>query len=677
MKEISNIVKNVIEIKDLNDFHEFWTKYTTDNNLKTEYQNTDFEFEYNVIGKEINHHIIFEYYLIKNKFQQFSRFYMYINISEVKDIDGEYAKFSIYGFLQEKNVECPSDIRVSSIDEGRSLRKSSLSGVLKLLPVMHVNETTFTFLKSPIDGTVWGKIKNAEKCSVDKFENIIIKICWRLLFEQLGAGNKTLGLIRKELFKSEEFFQIIKGTPLITLLIFSMLDYAYREDSVEQYKSLIKDERKLINVSLKKEDFIQDYQNFQKREHFVVHMKLQKQGCDNKTLWANYYTEKKVIHPFIIKEFYEAFAISEGILQLCENIVFHAGTDNKNGEGLLSLYLMNYSNSENIINDRYHEFFLRNEQKVSRSKYYMEVVVADLSGTNICKKLMENNKDFFDEQKKKGKYDSQNLSLKMFFNPDEKEQQFWQSYFSNPTKIINHYGLQIFDSIIGSKNGFLQVESGEFYYNNMRIKKDATMNHGSKYNFLCPISTEVNTSQYIYDSMFEYDYKQALTETVTGNFIDFEVRKAIFLSSHEKEEYVEYIAKKFIDSVDKIIYIDVEDAINLECLVKAALLYIFISKKGSNDGPIYLAFLKCKQYQMLEIVRIIGLFYSKQGENEIMNKVQIYVCGEEPGYEIILTGVTLQEIYNMIVRSTCLRSTMIDNIQVINKLLERVGDDYE
>lgn len=669
-----------IEIFSRSDYNKFFQKYIGDeNSILPKYKGDKFIFQVKFDTEDIDEQLLFDYYLISKQYGLDASFVSEIYLCEIKDDRKRldiYFALSAYGFFQELNKKTCKVIYADG--KKQYFYSGDLKGLKRLVPVFDIDKNTLKFLRRGIDKEEWGKIKSGKSASMNKFDSAAYRLCWRLLYSDVGSGNLHLSEIRKEAFSDEKFYELIEGIPMIALLIFAMLDYSYREDAVDQYKEGIKKYTSLKSITLQKRDFLYEKQSEQNRINYDVDKKLKNEGHDNKTIWA---TEGKVIHPFIVKEIYEAITISEGILQLIENIVFHAGEKPNSGTGLLGLYIRNFEKDKNVLHNKYPQYIDFCERKNIKSKYYLELLIGDLSGTNISRKFMYNNRDFIYKNKEEieqrmlelGNINSVpgTILLNDFFAPSKSKTAFWTAFFSFPDKAINHYGLQIFDSIISSKGGLFAVESGEERYCNIEETGDTSWPKGSRYSIVFPVNGYSSADTNIYDSMFAYDYDMKVDmsanqiKPISGEKVDFSEE------SDKKNEYIKNVEKLIWDKDAQILCFDVKSFKSTECLIKALLLYIFEKKAKCTENQMLIALLNSRTYQIINIARILALYYNKQGRNIKMKKVQIYIRGVNVGEEILFYGENLTEVKNNIAKSACMRGTMFDSLVTVNKVLER------
>ena len=73
----------------------------------------------------------------------------------------------------------------------------------------------------------------------------------------------------------------------------------------------------------------------------------------------------------ITADLFTAWDLSDGILQLLENVVEHAGTD-RNGLGVLSMRIHTYSNAESYLKEKYDQYFKGYENRYKKEYEEMD-----------------------------------------------------------------------------------------------------------------------------------------------------------------------------------------------------------------------------------------------------------------------------------------------------------------
>lgn len=369
------------------------------------------------------------------------------------------------------------------------------------------------------------------------------------------------------------------------------------------------------------------------------------------------------IHNEVLTEMFEMMSVAEGLLQLVENTVFYAD------EGILSIRIM----------------------EDEEGGFSLNVLISDLLGNKISDKFISNIKTRTTLENTKNtmynyligkgyKETLMELKLRSFFSPNDKEKEMWNEYYGIPQNQVHHYGLQIFESILKSKDGkFYVCGHGDNYGENNKY----TLNFpGTSYHISMPLKhmyTEnkniinVNTFEdtISVSSAAEYEIKEICNEVK-------DLLKHLVASKEEKEETIkdimEAILKKCSTNEKSLICIDASkfDNLNVEVLIKGVLGFA-ISHVKNNDRIEFLpiAIVNLTSHQLLESVRIISLFYNKNGISSNMKLVQIYLKGKNVGEDLLLAGDNISSISNNMMKMAMVRGNMFDCISIVKTILRR------
>ena len=314
--------------------------------------------------------------------------------------------------------------------------------------------------------------------------NVLFTACMKYLF---GFDNRStlddylnLFITRIKHYASTEFLDKVKDVSVLSLLIFC----AYNRYNLLERLDAIKESDK-YKGSVKKYT----------KENLI---------------------ENNTYPDFIEDDFVLANAqdMAEGLLQLIENTVFHAGTpDQHNGFGVLSIrifkkgqqskesylnstykcyfeghdnrsridYLTNQETLEDYSSfDRFIRYGDKSANKLSQteldrlkenlkeieirkserasSSYHLEVRLSDNSGKNMCKVFLSNHRNddkpcpFNDSLEYK-------MEISSFFSPNVLEREKWRIFNKESDNVIHHYGLQLFDAMLQSIDGCFLVQS--------------------------------------------------------------------------------------------------------------------------------------------------------------------------------------------------------------------------
>ncbi len=750
----------LIEIRDYDDYRCFFSAFLKDGVLRDLYKGCRFCFEISVETQEaqkVDELIFFYSALIANHFSDDASFVILVKTSQTyQEFTASQDYFRLGTYLMVQNVQHPEvRILIESKERDGFQQKSwptmAVNGMKNLLPLLTVNGDLLKLFQSPVTPGVWEKVKNysTDKISGEKAEEILFYLCHRFLFGEI-EDEDCLNKLRKITFSREDFFRAVQGLPLLSLLVFALFDYQYRTDLAKQYKAEIRGESG-CGVRLVVSDFLNELQDLQKYDRYQAHCRLQEIGLDNKTLLSiapgtlyrkrgaepglvlkkggemvsqtaflkqmleelkesgspatpeydlpkgeNSLLSQLSLHPRLVGELYEAVTVTEGLLQLLENVVFHAQKTSapmaKGGEGtgLLSIHIHRCDPEDGRggteddradLEKHYSEYMASQRELQSgeaggqfrrTTRYYLEIKIADLSTTDIAKKFKDNHRNFINGSSLKGTFAS--FHLKSFFAPTTDENQAWESFYEESAHVVNHYGLQIFNSIVRSKKGFFYVTSQDYLYNNLvegaRLP-NAPFVTGTGYTILLPLHTSYTHEKNIYDSMLGYDLSGTPKRSAAAVCYEEipKMEKSIG-SAKDKESYIDQISRAFEHEEEYLIHvIDASQLSSIECTVKGLIFYIY-HHKGSE---LHFAFIHCKTHEIVNIVRLFSLFYNRQAENKYMKQVQVYIRGEKVGEELLLFGEKLPEVENNIAKIACMRGILYENYEILHDIFRRGG----
>lgn len=369
----------------------------------------------------------------------------------------------------------------------------------RILPLITIDKGNFMFLSariSDIEQRLQKRIgremledlcKRAEseeeetKKMVTVEQKFLLRLCLTCLYGNI-PGFKSFSTYRADYFEREEFRIKVENMPFLAFLIFAVYDRVNHEEVAKEYKVEKGKRENLKKVYMKPEEM----------------------------------PDALPLDDEILADIFNSWDLSDGILQLLENVVEHAGMDNesKTGKGVLSIrihtnsdenvylikefdqYFKGYENSkkeeyekkkegrtiertekqyfrdcheilQNQINSgrfveetvlRDYEIIRNKIDKRRRSrmgtKHFLDIQIADISGKNLCDVFRENLK----VQQYSNREDFENISVRSFFDPDCSEREKFQRYYQDKN-IIHHYGLQIFASVVMNNDGFFRVRS--------------------------------------------------------------------------------------------------------------------------------------------------------------------------------------------------------------------------
>lgn len=405
-------------------------------------------------------------------------------------LSADKARISSYLFLIDKLYSDSGTIKFSK-EKFINTNLQNMDNVAfgKILPLIPINLETYLFLSMDVEHafsfcckgeknkiqfeTTTINKKTYFKENSYKKQNIVndslIRICSYYLFNPGNNPKLPIELIKSRiaLFTSPDFFEKIAGLSVLAFLIFC----AYDKTVAQEIFNKIKPRR-------------------------------QKQGKYTVDEISEIQPDNFAIETAIMN----ASDMADGILQLAENIVFHAGDRKQNGVGFLSFRI--HSNSDSIEDNTYLKSYFpyyfqghddripinsKNDEKSSlaidnyfmenppkkvediekhfanrkmienrrseREKvaYYFEMRLMDCSGKNICDVFKQN----ISERGYTNAASFENITIRAFFSPIEAELDAWIKYSSTSENAVHHYGLQLFDALVQSSDGCIIAHSGE------------------------------------------------------------------------------------------------------------------------------------------------------------------------------------------------------------------------
>lgn len=392
----------------------------------------------------------------------------------------------------------------------------------------------------------------------------------------------------------------------------------------------------------------------------------------------------------------------EGFLQLMQNTIDHS----KYGAGYFYIRIYD-ANDKKHLGKKYQEYMVcqggeqesayKTEQdnaKKATDDIYLEMQIVDYSLMNVPDKFAQNMENRAKKAPTEDKERYKNLlnqksSLKVstFFNPDVEEMAFWREYYDISDNVVNHYGLQLFDSIVSSYQGcFLAVSTSNYIIADEKkcvyasYAEDVCDNRGkyipgTQYSVLLPLrytkaleytalNADINYTELLDESIDTFPLvleKDALVGE--NNTIDERMRKIVEISDSftrqvetETEEKVYYLNLKGI-RVKK----------NWEILCKSIVRFIAKRQRKKNT---YFAILNCSDEDMIEITRMFTIFYDKWGNSKLMEQVQIYLSGIKPENAFLFAGKNLAAVLNHAERLAIAQGVQPECINALTSMLQ-------
>ena len=730
-----------LPIREYSDYQTFFTLFVDAGILAEKYRACRFFFHISLPKtqhEKIDELIFFYFFLIVNRYSNDTQFVATVDIDQpLLDFTSSpnFYRLNTYFYLhlirygrELFRIRTPKQIDLFGEKIGYDSHEWPIKGlryVGNLVPALRVDSELLHILQAPITENDWKYISSASEAisrrsienvytgkQLNKPKQMLLQLCRHFLFGPL-ENEGALTKLRTQAFQLQDFINAVYELPFLALVVFSLFDYTYRIDMAAQYKEKVREKNNSRSVTLRSVDFLSELQDRQKSDHYFAHQELLRAGIDNKTLlmairslasvssFSNDPDENELachftLHPNLIGELYESATIAEGLLQLIENVVFHAGVAPNMGVGLLSLHI--HRRDRDVAGKRssarpddsmdlevhYPEYFDEQKEIEFNSglsspvvSYYLEIKLADLSNTNVPEKFKKNHQEYISSDEASGYrqiFDA--FSLKSFFAPSAKENRAWDAFYRKSSHIINHYGLQIFNSIVRSKSGYFYVTSQNSEFCSIENAKKcptAPKISGTSYTILLPMKSQSSADKNIYDSMLSYNLKDVLISPKPSIVFVYMPNLPDFTSQNQKEDYISSAADSFFVKLtdNAIAVVDISQIASVECLVKSMVFYIYRRAVEEETPTVKFALLNCTTAEIVNIVRLISLFYNRQAESRVMKNVQIYIRGSQIGEEILFYGDSLDEVEHNIAKIACMRGILYENYKVIHDIFRR------
>lgn len=730
------IFVNEIEITNNKDF-ECFEKYVEiineEEHIKKNLQSNSFLFTVDFSKMEyFNEQIIHNYLVLYKKFNQECKLWMDLVLTD--KIGANTTRIRYYLFNLNKEVTDSF-----CINGFKLYMNEVVSG--RILPATYVDSDTLLFLENPIKPSTWEKMIYGEINEKSFDEDSMEGRHWRLLavcqfylknaYDNASHKSKELLNIKKELICSKKFYEEHASLmPFLAFLIFVQYDFYYRSYLLNMYIEMIISEKKeeekrevansteldekqkkekiesidkeRKNIQLKEEDFILEKQKNQKGIHYQVYRKLCKDNkgdiktiikykdCieekDKNPIYLEDPLKQITIHESLIDEMLESMTITEGLLQLLDNSVRYAGG------GLISIRIRQYDdNNSNYFDSKYGKYFEKNKPN---DKFFLEIKISDRSIFNMKEvfihnvdKRIEANPEL--DSLKKWWLENRNEIMdeknpyNLFFNNIGTKMREYYSFSDNR---VHHFGLEIFESLVKSKKGWMNVSGHGYQCGNEEGVAGDLNSKGLVYEVLMPIG---NKEQVKHNVIIDTNYENLMQYYELNNFKtngklniftinEKDINECLNKSCSKEMSIIliEKLINKITTGKNKgILLIDtslIEDVsyFKIEALIKGLLCFLC-----KNTGEIGVYIKLSSSHEFLEVVRLFSIFYDRNGKaDERMDKMQVYVIGKETGEEVLFAGNDLAKNVERIKRMAMTRGLMSDCQFVINKMLERVKE---
>lgn len=620
-------------------------------------------------------------------------------------------------------------------DKTGKIKKPIEYRYFRRLPLIMIDSNMYAFLSKKVCDISY--MYGVECIICDDYEKVfnkhdgsiyekIVFVCINNLIGDIDKNTKQASIIQKEYFLNSAVIKEIQNMPFLALLIFSMSIRSQIIDKIEDIKNKIKKEENKTRVRLKLEDI--------------------------KSVFPSDIEIRSDIH--------NAWDIADGLLQLIENVVVHAGGEGasqSSGEGIFSLHLHKNEwkigenrerkfdyNSE--IARRYNEYFkgyineedensvdiINNCQSKTKEiisdnstealyektetlynnmdsfrnaiiqisdrknerrkiKYFLEVRIADYSGENMCDVFRRNLEKRDDENKKS--FDK--ISVKSFFDPSENanginEIELWKKYYKGENA-IQHFGLQIFLSIVSNNKGGFEVRSygvscdkTDFYSSISNDDKFENTLPGTAYNILLPMKNYLELSEQLNTFLnADINYKFSKLDELT--LLDSDLYNSIIENFWKKLNYegeknkisviknLEEILEELPNN--KVLIFDCKNIKvtgGLELLIKSIIM--LIANENNTNKYNNIAIINCNNNELITVIRYFLIYYDKKGNCEWMENKQVYLCGENSFEEFLISGRNIQEMLGRVEKLAFSRRLNPNCLNLLSEMLKKRSD---
>lgn len=471
-----------------------------------------------------------------------------------KSADTQGDRFRISSFLSASNINSRiiNHMTVFSEDfQYRGLQSVDDKSLQKVLPLLNIDFKAYNFLSGTVVDRLAHTIYNNEhfsvvgkgkKYSFSNFDSnhtfgdsaeVVLKACGDYLFHNRQMGDQLFSE-RLKYFRSPQFYEKVHSLSVLAFLIFCAYD-----------NTLATNEKRI--------------KDFEQRERDIDAIIM------------------------------NVLDMSDGLLQLIENVVFHAKRDGKDyGQGLLSFRIHQNGDGESsdtsYLKKQYPEYFNggdnryeyidnrevnsnklltyyennppanlnskrrydqiwedRNKRKQARmdTSYYLEIRLFDYSGKDICATFLESikGKNYEDAFPK-------NIRLQAFFNPIQKQRTaIWDRFYKDPDNAVHHYGLQLFeallkgndgcfiaqscsDTVLTSKKRCIFTTSGDSFVN-----KNEPIFPGTQYAILIPFRTERENNPSFVNTTINYSLSEQQRKYTVKSDNDPQTQLANYMNS--------------------------------------------------------------------------------------------------------------------------------------------------
>lgn len=653
---------------------------------------------------------------------------LYITCPKDKDL---FYKITAYLNLA-KYYENIKDIRINNVSIiNKYKNKIGEVNFFRRTPLLLINKSMYEFLSTRIseitaqyeeDNFFSDEMRRKVLEDDENTSRVLVKLCLNNLIGEVDKGTKVFSEQRRKYFQETEFYQMVKDMPFLACFIFSISMRAQNIDIIEKKKDEIRKERGIKQVRITESMF---------HELFPCEADIE-------------------------ADIFNAWDISDGILQLLENIVVHAGIKKEegavwdNGEGIFSMYLQTNDvgesekefNEESELYKEYTQYFrgyineykdgeydekfelgksqrelleklqkgyyvdgkyIENYEKVRKIvqkrrgerkniQYFLKIEIADYSGRNMC--------DVFRENLKLRAYPNRenfnDITVRSFFDPAKNirkngkninEIEIWDTYYKGNNS-IQHYGLQIFLSIISDNQGSFTVRSIgrngalDVYSNTGEKNHKINVLPGTSYDILLPMNNfsknrEAQNTFLNADINYKFLKLDFLKPTKESKDIIkefFELLNNIEINIQDKRSVIEGLKRKLeeIEDRERVLVFDynkIEEDIQFEIFIKT--LIWFSADLNNRNSYNNIAIINCNTNSFVRFIRYFFIYYDKNGNCEWMENKQFYLCGVDSAEEFIISGKNIQEMIGRVEKLAFSRRLNPNCLPMLTRMLQK------
>lgn len=353
---------------------------------------------------------------------------------------------------------------------------------------------------------------------------------------------------------------------------------------------------------------------------------------------------------------------ADSLLQIIENAVLHS-------EGGFFCFRIHRGKSQGNTSAYLRKYNLNGE-----CDYYLEFMVSDINQTmdipqkfydNIASKPSEYEVNQTDLAQMKSTF-----SLKHFFNYSYDKTNLWQKFYDNAKNITSHYGLLVFDNLVGfAEGGFRVVSCSDYkaspdhqYSNREQPTTDVWHLPGTQYEILLPImffhkpfatglNTQLDTATIAIKHNQQNISPQALAQLQDAAFPK-EIEKVFAENGDGFTEYKKTIVHTLIRQIKEKIEtspnehtIVCYDVFGINHTLAAEIFAkTFITSLYNFDMKIkYFAILNASDTMLAAFIRIFSLLYMKAGKAVVMKNRQVFICSQNAEKEYLFYDISIKK----------------------------------